>query len=67
MGLDVYALGNALVDVQVKVEDSFLAEFGKKRIVDLHLDIHQCIAKSIYVKLHFAKLLSALRSEIQLL
>ena len=28
MELDVYALGNALVDVQVQVEDSLLAEFG---------------------------------------
>ena len=28
MGLDVYALGNALVDIRVQVEDSFLAELG---------------------------------------
>ncbi|MHC4167997.1 MAG: adenosine kinase [Planctomycetota bacterium] len=29
--LDVYAIGNALVDVQVQVKDSFLAELGLKK------------------------------------
>ncbi|MHC4206495.1 MAG: adenosine kinase [Planctomycetota bacterium] len=31
MELDVYALGNALVDVRVQVEDSFLAELGLEK------------------------------------
>ncbi len=31
MELDVYALGNALVDVQVQVEDSLLAELGLEK------------------------------------
>ncbi|MHC4533685.1 MAG: adenosine kinase [Planctomycetota bacterium] len=31
MELDVYALGNALVDIQVQVEDSFLIELGLKK------------------------------------
>jgi len=31
MELDVYALGNALVDIQVKVEDSFLVELGLEK------------------------------------
>ena len=31
MELDVYALGNALVDIQVQVEDSFLANLGLEK------------------------------------
>jgi len=31
MELDVYALGNALVDIQVQVEDSFLTELGLEK------------------------------------
>jgi len=31
MGLDVYALGNALVDIQVQVEDSLLTELGLEK------------------------------------
>jgi len=31
MGLDVYALGNAIVDIQVQVEDSLLTELGLEK------------------------------------
>ena len=31
MGLDVYALGNALVDIQVQVQDSLLTELGLEK------------------------------------
>jgi sugar/nucleoside kinase (ribokinase family) len=31
MQLDVYAIGNAIVDIQVRVEDSFLAELGLEK------------------------------------
>ena len=31
MELDVYALGNAIVDIQVQVEDSLLIELGLEK------------------------------------
>jgi hypothetical protein len=38
MGLDVYALGNALVDIRVQIEDSFLAELGLEKGNRYHIE-----------------------------
>ncbi len=38
MELDVYALGNALVDVRVQVEDSFLVELGLEKGNGYHVE-----------------------------